>query len=82
MEVVNSSIIRVSMLAPFRGTQAAALGAAGTFFPTTFLGWLVLFTVIVILIYVSRKLYKEREEEKKRKQKEQMAHHPELKISK
>lgn len=81
MEVVNSSIIRVSMLAPFRGTQAAALGTLG-FFPTTFLGWLVLVTVIIILIYVSRKLYKEREEEKKRKQKEQMAHHPELKIVK
>lgn len=74
VETINSEIIRVSSLAA--PSQIAGVIAAG-FFPTSFLGWIVLIAAIILLVYISRKLYKEREEEKKKKE----IHHGELKIA-
>lgn len=66
-----------------RANLSANALSAGTFFPHSFLGWMVLAFGIGILIFLARKLYKEKEEEKKKH--EDAAHHgahPELKIAK
>lgn len=84
IETLNSSIIRVSTSATATKNNsqgASAASAGGTFFPTTFLGWFVLATAIAVLVYLSRKLYKENEEAKKKKEQEHPAH-PQLKIAK
>lgn len=56
--------------------------SSGTFFPHSFLGWMVLAFGIGILIFLGRKLYKEKEEEKKHGEDAHHSGHPELKIAK
>jgi hypothetical protein len=84
IETLNSSIIRVSNTAVSTKNNnqgASVAGAGGSFFPTTFLGWFVLATAIGVLVYLSRKLYKEREEAKKKKEEQNKVLHGELKIA-
>lgn len=56
---------------------SAGVGSAGTFFPHTFLGWMILVLLIIILVYLARVLYKKNEEKK-----ESVELHPALRISK
>jgi hypothetical protein len=61
IDTLDYAIIKV-----INGTSAlsASVSSSGKFFPHSFLGWLILVLLIILLVYLARKLYKKTEEKK------------------
>lgn len=80
IDVVDYAIVKV--MSGSSGSGSKHLGAsalfAGTFFPKSFGGWLILTASLILLIVLARKLYKEKEDKKKEESKVK----PGLKIAK
>ncbi len=68
VDSLSYSIIEVDL---GNASQSANSVFAGTFFPTSFIGWLLIVLIIFLIILIARKMAKDKEEREEQKKKEE-----------